>query len=78
MCVQNIFCYYASDECCKNGLFGSKYKMSMMAVCTSMRKFVSEYAKLTQLDRKIEERRTICVMKNEMRTVAVQNFHIFD
>jgi len=29
--------------------------MSMMVVCTPMCKFVNEYAKLTQLDRKIEE-----------------------
>lgn len=62
----------------KNWLFGSKYKMSMMVVCTPMCKFVNEYAKLTQLDRKIEEWRTTCVMKNEVRVVAVQNFHIFD
>ena len=46
MRVQNIFCYHASDEWCKNELFGSKHKIGMMAVSTSMRKFVSEYAKI--------------------------------
>lgn len=30
----------------KNGLFGSKYKMSMMVVSTSMRKFVSDHTKI--------------------------------
>lgn len=60
----------------QNGLFGSKYKMSMMAVCTSMCKFSNEHAKLLPLDRRTERQSTICVMKNEMRTVGVQNFHI--
>lgn len=46
MRVQNIFCYYASDECCKNGLFGSKYKISIIVICTFACKFVNEYAKI--------------------------------
>lgn len=51
--------------------------MSMMAVSTSMRKFVSEHTKMTQLDRKIEERRTVCVMKNEMRCSSSTKFSHF-
>ena len=54
MCVQNSFCHHVSDECCKNGLFGSKYKISIIVICTFACKFVSKYAKLAQLDRKIE------------------------
>ena len=35
-----------------------------------------QHVKLLQLGRRTERQSTICVMKNEMRTVAVQNFHI--
>lgn len=46
MRVQNIFCYYTSDEWCKNGLFDSKYKISIIAICIFARKFINEYAKI--------------------------------
>lgn len=58
--MQNILCYYASDEWCTNGLFGSKYKISIIVICTFAWKFVNEYAKLAQLDRKIETMYSMC------------------
>lgn len=60
----------------QNKLFDGKYKISMVPICTFACRFMREHAKLLQLDRRTERQSTIYVMKNEMRTVGVQNFHI--
>lgn len=50
----------------------------MMAVCTSMRKFVSEYAKIGIARQKDRGAMYNMCDENEVHVVAVQNFHIFD
>ena len=46
----------------------------MMAVCTSMRKFVNEYAKIDAARQKDRGATYNMCNKNEVRVVEVQNF----
>ena len=50
----------------------------MMAVSTSMRRFVSEHAKIDTARQKDRGATYNMCDENEARGVAAQNFHIFD